>query len=234
MRNPGICLAFFCLILLGTSFAKAQDISPEANDIVCWQPGQRIEVGDFNPNHSDLMLRLHQEHGVQASATVAIFRVLDVPAKKRDRGQMLEKAYFVPSWIKSRSETFTPDTAELAKQQLFLDLAEICCRRARKQLKTLQDSLPKAYGTTYIFYPQIANECCRKYTEISQSYLVEVFLGKQPGAYEKWRRLIKNQLVQLNAFATTPLDCQRAHDGQPVAPGYQMSQTLFSALIPCR
>jgi hypothetical protein len=221
-------------VLLGSLAANAQTVSTKAGDVLCWQPGQHLTVADFNRQHSDMMLRLHQEHGVQATATVAIFRVLDVPAKKHDRGQQLEQAYFVPGWLRSRSETFTADTAELARQQLFLDLAEVCCRRARKQVQALQDSLPRAYGTTYIFYPRIANECCQKYSELSQTYLMEALLEKKPGAYEKWRQQIRTQLAELEAFATTARDCERALTNRPVLPGYQLSATLFSALIPCK
>ncbi|GAB2957284.1 hypothetical protein GCM10027048_24730 [Hymenobacter coalescens] len=143
---------FFLLLLLAASHAAtSQTLSLESATRKAWQPGHSVQLTDYQAMPSEQLRRLRQKAGLQADTRVSLSSVLDVPSRRRDRGPKLEKAYFAALWLKDQSATLTQDTAELAQQRIYFDLAELAARQARRTLQQLQDST-NAYGTVYIYY----------------------------------------------------------------------------------
>ena len=155
--------------------------------------------------------------------------MLDVPSKRRDRGPELEKAYFAVVWLKDQSATLVTDTAELAKQRVYFDLAELAARQARRNLQHLQDSI-NAYGTVYIHYVPVANQACAWYHEQSDAYTRALYIDKIPNAYATWRRQVRSLLQETTAYATPIQDAQRLLSGRLMEPGYEKSETVLGTL----
>ena len=62
--------------------------------------------------------------GLQAVVYVGLKSILDVPKKKKDRGNKLEKVYIAPAFDMTASYALTYDTGQIAMQQLYFDIAE--------------------------------------------------------------------------------------------------------------
>lgn len=206
----------------------------ETDSVKLWQPNTRIIFSDFKGDTTNEKAKKYKDNiGLLASSNVSVGRYLDIPKKKKNRGKMLEKAYFVPRWVKYNSYSFTTDSFEIAKQRLYFDMAEMICRMARRDIDSIQNYPMKAYGTLYITYVDIANHYCSKLYEFHRAYTQEVFVKKEEKAYEKWRAIIDDQLIKLEKYATQPMDCQRFITGQPVDKDYILSPTIYGELKKC-
>lgn len=215
------------LLLLCAGPLRAQSLETPTRK--AWQPRQPVLSTDFQAAPSAKLRELEQKAGLRTDTRVSLSSVLDVPAKRRDRGPKLEQAYFAAIWLKDQSATLTTDTAELAKERLLFDLAELAARQARRNLQELQDST-HAYGTVYIYYVPVANRACAWYHQQVDAYTRARYLEKQPDAHASWRRRIDEALQESAAWATPPQAAQRLLTGQPVEPGYIKSPTVLGQL----
>jgi hypothetical protein len=197
-----------------------------------WQPNLRITAADFKQDTNE---RIPQQYRTKSpiSSAVTIHRYLDIPKKKKNRGKMLEKAYFVPSWSPSESYTFTTDSLEIAQQQLYFEIAEMLCRLARRDIDSLQKK-SQAYGLLYFTYVDIANHYCAKFAEFHREYTYAVIVQKEAGAFEKWCAITRQELKNLEQYATQPSDNQRVSTQKPVDEYYILSPTLYGELKKCK
>ena len=203
----------------------------ETDSIKFWYPNLRITISDFKGDTTSReSIELKEKYNVLSSSSVVITRRLDIPRRKRDRGKLLERVYFVPRWIKYGSTTFTRDSMELEKEKLYLDLAELICRMARSEIDSLQRT-SKTYGILYFAYVPIANSYCEKFVEIHKEYTIAVFVEKDEQAYQSWRDAIDLQLEKYSKYATTSLDCQRMLTTQPSDKNYILSPYIFGDKI---
>lgn len=225
MRLPLLLVVF----LLAAHVLMAQSLPFESATRKAWQPNQKVLATDFQAAPSEQFRRLEKQAGLLVDSRVSLSSVLDVPRRKRDRGPMLEKAYFAALWLKDQSATLTTDTAELAKHRIIFDLAELAARQARQSLQQLQDST-QAYGTVYIYYVPVANRACAWYYEQTAAYTKALYVDKNPAAYAEWRKLVRAALQATAAYATTTQDAQRLLTNQPVEPAYEKSATILGAL----
>lgn len=217
------------VLMLTANKLVAQTMLLESSARKAWQPNQPVLAADYQASPSEQLRRYQKEIGFQTDTRVSLASVLDVPSKKRDRGPKLEKAYFAAIWLKDQSATLTTDTAELAKQRVYFDLAELAARRARRTLQQLQDSI-RGYGTVYIYYVQVANEACAWYHKQSDAYSKTLYIDKNPVAYLEWRKMVQRALQEWAAFATPVEAAERLLHDQPVEPGYQKSETVLGKL----
>lgn len=228
MKTTFITLTFVLFFLQ----IKGQT-SIETDSLKFWQPNLMLKNSDFkgDTTNSDA-IKWKEKINLLASSGVSVVRFLDIPKKKKNRGKMLEKAYFVPCMRKHQSYSFTTDTFELEKQKLYLDIAEMICRMARKDIDSLQNA-SKSYGMLYFIYVDIANHYCEKFGEFHREYTQAVFVRKEEKAYELWRNITHAKLKELDKYATTPIDCQRIITNQPVDKDYILSPTISGQLKKC-
>lgn len=168
------------------------------------------------------------KYGLQATASVGIWSILDTPKKKADRHRKFERVYFAPAFEFSTSCTRTTDTLEIAKQNLYLDICEIAARWARRTLSSIQDST-KATGTLTIMYMTVKDEMHEKRKEMYRSYFKDVFLDKKPGAFEEWKRFYSKLLDETKQWATTPEECYRLMTRVPIEKGYIEAPTVMGS-----
>lgn len=222
-------LLLFVGLLFGANMLAAQTPLIESSTRKAWQPNQQVRPADFQAVPSAQLRNLQQKAGLLTDSRISFSSVLDVPRRKRDRGPLLEKAYFAAIWLKDQSATLTTDTAEMAKQQILFDLAELSARKARRTLQALQDST-RAYGTAYIYYVTVANQACALYHRQAEAYTKAIYIDNNPVAYAKWRKMVHLALQETAAYATSAQDAQRLIDGKPVEPEYEQSPTVLGTL----
>jgi hypothetical protein len=219
----------YVLLLLLLCAGSLRGQSLETPTRKAWQANQPVRPADFQALPSPKLRELQQKAGLQTDTRISFSSVLDVPARRRDRGPKREKAYFAALWLKDQSATLTADTALLARERIFFDLAELAARQARRRLQHLQDSLP-GYGTAYIYYVTVANQACAWYHQQHAAFTRALYIDKQPDAYATWRRQVNAALLESAAYATPAEAARRLLSGQPVEPGYEKSPTVLGQL----
>jgi hypothetical protein len=217
-----ICLSFSNILVFGQ-----EQLKTESETHIFWQENRPLKAEDFqgkgpsNPKH----IKYCEEYQLCTVACLGLFGVVDVPKKKRMRGKLLEKAYFVPAFEKACSYILKKDSLGLEKQQLTFDIYELCARYARKDLKQWCDTM-KGYGTTYIMFKSVESKANRFCKLLIDSLTKEIYTHKKDGAYEKWRHMIDKNLDKDREFATKPEDCYRFVKNSPIDNNYILSKTL--------
>ena len=165
------------------------------------------------------------KYGYTVSASVGIWRVLDV-AKKNDK---FEKAYFAPAFERTTSVAKANDSLQIAIQNTTFDICEIWARWARQQLKTLKESM-NSIGAQAIMYTTIVQEMAKKKEDMHGGFIYEVMIQKKEGSFEKWRSLIDKMLDETKEWATTPEECYRLMTGKPIEKGYVKAKNLIGPM----
>lgn len=226
-------LTFTILILCFLGSQLKSQVSIETDSFKFWQPNLKLSIADFKQDTNEgTAIKYKEKIGLLAGCGVSVVRYLDVPKKKKNQGKMLEIAYFVPIWHKYQSYIFTDDSMVIEKQKLYFDIAEMICRMARKDIDSLQNST-KSYGRLYFEYANIANHYCSKFSEFHREYTQAVFVRKEENAFSLWRSATDKKLLELETYATKPLDCERILTKQPVEKDYKLSPTIYGQLMKC-
>jgi hypothetical protein len=208
------------LTVLINTFSLGQTNYPTRDSAhIFWQPGLRLTHLDYQGKETKQVSDIMDKYGLQATASVGIWSILDTPKKKADRYRKFEKVYFAPAFEISTSSTRTTDSLEIAKQNLYLDICEIAARWARRTLKSIQDST-KATGTLTIMYMTVKDEMHEKRLAMFNSYFKDVYDDKKPGAFEEWRNFYSKLLEDTKQWATTPEECYRLMTRKPIEKGY--------------
>jgi hypothetical protein len=219
------CLSFY-------SLAFAQPFISENDHLIGWTKDAQIHFSDFKGKPSQQIKKLHKDYGIQASVVVGLKSVLDIPKRKRDQGRLLENVYVAPFFFKFSSVTLTTDTAALAKQRLYFDLAELAARMMRERIAVLQQEEP-SFGTLWIHYASIRNWACSTLKEMMDQYTVEVLVDKREGALEEWKAWIREELADLQVYETKKQDCHRLLTDKPVDSAYAPAKHLIGVFTAC-
>jgi hypothetical protein len=192
-----------------------------------WQPNVSLNVNDYKGDKDQKKLEKVSKFNITALASTGIWSILDIPEKIKNRGKLLEIAYFAPFFETSTSFYLTNDTLQIQKQNMYFDIHEISARWARKQLAAIQDKV-KAYGTIHIMYEKVKQEMEELDHQLCLSYTGDVFINNKDGAFKKWRENINVQLKETEQWATTPKDCHRLLLGKPIEKGYIKAPNIIS------
>jgi hypothetical protein len=198
---------------------------------IIWQPGMNLSFEDFQGIPSEKEMDMFRKYNLTASAAIGIWSVLNVPKKKRDRGKKREKVYFAPAFSKVGSSAISPDSMQIAIQEVYFDIAELSARWARRELQSMQYKM-NGYGTLYIMYTTVEKDMQDKYRQMIGVYTKEVIVEKKPGAYESWSAFYDEMLEETKEWATTPEECHRQLTGKPTEPGYEKSPTVAGPIYP--
>lgn len=220
------------LFLLGIILhTYAQSNYPTRDSVhIFWQPNVSLTYEDFKGDTTGGKYKdSYKRIGLQAMAYVGIWSILDVPKKKKDRRKMLEKVYMAPAFDMTASYALTPDTMQIAMQQLYFDIAETWTRWARQRLTMYQDTM-KGYGALFIMYSTVLKDAKTGQQQMNDAYTKEVIIDKQPGAFDKWKKIVNDKLLQTRSWATKPEDCYRFIINQPIDPDYEQSPTVLGVL----
>ncbi|MFZ1675968.1 MAG: hypothetical protein WAT91_01780 [Saprospiraceae bacterium] len=225
-------------MLLATSFfiiigqnCFAQNNYPTSDSIhIFWQPGLIITFADYKGPLTQEMEGFMKIYDVSVSASVGIWSILDIPKKKKDRYRKFEKVYFAPAFERTTSYAKSNDSLQIAMQNIYLDICELCARGARRELISIQDSM-KSTGALSVFYSTAKQDMEKMKLEMYRGYFKDVFIDKKEGAFAWWRKLIDRWLEESKDYATTKEECYRLLSGKPIEEGYIQAPTVMGPLF---
>jgi hypothetical protein len=222
-----LTLLFF--LTLATTVHAQSNFATRDSAHIFWQPGTILMLSDFKGDSAVKLKDEPRNPDVKIMAHIAIWSILDVPKKKKDRGKKLEKVYIAPAFDIKGSYALTSDAAQASKQQIYFDIAEVWARWARQQFKSYQETIP-GYGIVFSMYSTVIRDMKAQQTKMSDDYTKEVFVDKAPDAFGRWRKMIDDKLEETKALATTPQECFRFISDKPVDEDYEQSPTVMSAM----
>ena len=159
---------------------------------------------------------------------VAAYQKENPDKKLIRRGERQEHIYVVPLFEKTRSFIINDDTLAVKLQQVVFDIYEWTSRFMRKELQSFQDSMGGATGSQAVVYETIRNNCKKMRDMLVGQYSREVYIEKQEGAYDKWRKFIDGQLESLKEYATGEAEWPRFLKGEPILPDYVRVKNVIS------
>jgi hypothetical protein len=224
--KPIICL--FSLLISNYLFCQ-NNYQTENEKFIYWQPNVEIGFKDFKGEPDSVNLKLCKEYDYHTITSVALHSVMDIPAKRRDRGRLLEKVYFAPAFCKKCSFSISPIQKELVQDRIYFDIAELCARKARILLDSLV-STTKAYGTLSVMYGTVKTDTEQMMLELFGAYGKDILRDKKEGAYEYWRKWIDEELKKTEKYITSPAECYRLLSGKPILQGYIMPENIIGDL----
>jgi hypothetical protein len=208
----------------------AQTTYPTQDNIhIFWQPGIKLTINDFKGDTAGRYKESYKSVGIKAMGYIGIWSILNVPKKKKDRGNKLEKVYIAPAFDKAASYIFSNDPTQTSIQEVYFDIAETWARWGRKQLQSYQDSM-RGYGTLYIMYSTVIKDMKAGQKEMNDAYTRDVIIEKKIGAFERWRKIIFDKLSETNLWATKSEDCYRFLIDKPIDSDYEQSPTVLGAI----
>lgn len=222
-------LTFLFLITFATSVHAQTNFVTRDSAHIFWQPGISLTAPDFKGDSAGKYKELYRKPDVKAMAHIGIWSILDVPKKKKDKGKKLEKVYIAPAFDIKASFILAGDPAQIGKQQIYFDIAEIWARWARQQFKSYQETIP-GYGIVFSMYSTVIRDMKAQQSKMNDDYTNEVFIDKTPDSFAKWRKIIYDKLEETKAWATTPQECFRFITDKPIDEDYEQSPTVMSAI----
>ena len=226
-----IGLLLVLTVNINVSKAQSEQILTESQTHIFWQPDRILTEKDFQGDgtKNPKFVKYCDEFDLCVMASTGVFAVLDIPKKKRKRGELIEKAYFAPAFEKSSSFILRLDSTGIAKQKVVFDIYEISARFARQQLKKLHDTVG-AYGIISIMFKSVEARAIEMRKSLVDSYTKDAYIDKKPGAYEKWRTRVDKLLADSEEYSTKPEDCYRFVKNAPIDENYEMAKTVVGNL----
>jgi hypothetical protein len=227
-KNTKQILLAVTLLGLVTNIFGQDNIKSESDTHIFWQPNRVLTSNDFkgDGNSNPKFIKYCNDLEFCTMASMGLCSVLDIPKKKRKRGELKEKAYFAPTFEKSTSYILWTGSSGIEKQKIVFDIYEISARFARQQLKQLQDSTC-GYGLISIMFKPAQARAMEMRKSLVDSYIKDVYIDKRKGAYEEWREKIDKLLVDSEEFTTKPEDCYRFVKNEPIDKNYMMAKSVI-------
>ena len=236
MKNFLILFLFSILFNANVIAQRNYDSRTETNTHIYWQPDRVLTKEDFQGDGSSYeKSRLFCDSlDMCTMAFLGYFKILDIPKKEKDRGLLLEIAYFAPMFEKNTSYILDDkDPLGVAKQQVIFDIYEVFARMTRRKFKELYKELGAEghYGVLSIMFTTTTGDFEKKRKDIVGAYSREVYIEKKDSAYYQWRELVDEGLSSLSEYATTIEDCERAIKGKPLDKRYITPEFIMGNLF---
>ncbi|MDD6209432.1 MAG: hypothetical protein PUB21_02380 [Bacteroidales bacterium] len=214
---------------------KSQEIfETESDTHIFWQENRVLKKEDFQGNgESYEKSRFYCDSlDMCTVASVGVYAVLDIPKKRKSRGKLFERAYFVPMFEKATSYILNEnDSLGTEKQQIVFDIYEISARYARKELNRYFGEMGNSYGAISLLFSTVNADAKKLKKELIDAYTKDVYILRTDSAYYKWREFIDNGLENFKEYATTPEDCYRAITKKPLDKRYIEPEMIVGNLF---
>lgn len=227
-------ILILCLFSLHFAYCQNENTNCESKTHIFWQESRKLNKNDFQGDgSSNARSRMHCDSlNLCTVASVGVYSVLDIPKKEKDRGRLLEKAYFVPMFEKATSYSIPPtDSIDIMNQQIVFDIYELSARMSRKKLKEFLDLMPNAYGGASIMFKTIDDDASEYRKKMVGKFTRETYILQKDSAYHTWRVHIDNALKETEQFKTSDDDRLRAITKKPIDKAYIMPNTIMGNLF---
>ena len=220
MRNRVSLIVFLCL---STSILSAQTVYPSENDVdIYWQPNTQIDFSDYQSPNIEECIKFNEEYGLTMSSHIGFRGVVDIPKKKRK----YDKFYIAPVFNKNCSCILSEDSLSLQVDLLLFDIAEVCARRARKELLDLRAER-NSDNTYTMFFTTVKNKWDEEMRAFFSSVITDILIEKKDSSYMNWREAVDDALLQTIKYATQPEDCYRFIKNEPIEKDYIVPETIM-------
>lgn len=232
MKQFNFIFVIILLIGINNSLFSQEKIKTESDTHIFWQPDRLLTIDDFKGNGSNNAknIKYCDDLGLCTVACVGLFGVLDIPKKKKNRGKLIEKAYFALAFEKATSYIIKNDSLGIEKQKLVFDIYEISARYARKELAHYQDSVG-GYGILSIMFNSVKANAKEMHKKMTGAFTKDIYIEHRKGAYEEWKKEIAKLLEESKEFETKPDDCYRFVKMIPIDENYIMPETVIGNLF---
>lgn len=207
--------------------------SVETEEGIYWQPHVVLEYSSFQAKSDSVCLRFNDLFGFNMAATIQINGVVDVPKshlrKRIKKREGDDKAYLAPMFCKTCSCIISEDSFELAVTQLLFDVAEICSRGVRRELKDTKAQM-NINNVNTMFFVTIKAAWVEKMKGTWASIYKDVLIDRKENSYAEWRSLIDELLKKNEELATELIEIERLVSGVPTVEGYVEPQTIMGNL----
>jgi hypothetical protein len=216
-------VSLIVFLYLATNISSAQTEYPSENDVdIYWQPNTQIDFSDYQSPDNEDCLKYNEKYGLTSSSSIGFRGVVDIPKKKRK----YDKFYIAPVFCKNCSCILSEDSLSLQVDRLLFDLAEVCARRARKELLDLREEM-NTDNTYSMFFTTVKNKWDEEMRAFFSAIITDVLIEKNDSSYMSWREAVDDALLTTIEYATQPEDCYRFIKNEPIEKGYKVAETIM-------
>lgn len=231
MKLNTIIFIFFSIL---TFTLNAQNYNQaEDSKGLYWQPDVKIDYSHFQSVSNSDCIKYNKKYGLKMSATIEIKGIVDIPkshlSKKIKKRKGYDKVYLAPMFCKNCSCILSEDSIELIVYQLLFDVAEVCTRDIRIELKNTQKQM-NINNVNTMFFITVKNKWEKIMREIWGAIYNDVLIQKKEKAYVEWRKLIDKYLKEKIEFATQPNDIKRLILEKPIEKNYIQAKHIVGNL----
>ena len=215
------------ILILVSQCSFGQIDSMRTSTHIFWNENKQIEMSSFEDTISTESFRNKCDSiNLCWGACVGLWTIIDEPKKKRKRGKLIEKAYFVPAFETAKSYRFNNNLNDYLTQLLIFDVYELTARKCRKDMEYYYNEMPY-YGTKLIMFKKVQNKNKEVLKDIVGSITNDIYVLKKENAYIEWRKTIDDLLKETEKFKTTNIDRIRFITDEPISEDYQMAKFVY-------
>lgn len=159
------------------------------------------------------------DFGLCTKAEAIVLAALDIPKRRKNRGEMIEKIYFATVFDKTKSCILKYDTTGVKYQQVVFDIYELSARFARQQIAIVQDT-STTYGVMSSIFNSLIAKTDQMCADLINSYYQDVIIDKKKNAYNEWRIKIDKLLEESIKFVAKQEEYNRFIKNMPVDKEY--------------
>lgn len=213
---------FIALCIISTNLNAQTGYVTESENKIYWQPDAKIEFSDYQSPTNDVCIKYNEKYGTLMSSSIGLSGIVDIPKKRKKN----DKFYIAPAFCKNCSCILTEDSLSLLVDRLLFDFAEICARGARRSLLDINKKM-NADNTYTMFFTTIKNEWDEQMQGVFGTITRDILIEKIDTAFNSWRQLADELLLETEIYATKPEDCYRFILGKPIEKGYKQAETIM-------
>jgi len=231
MKNLLTILILLLFAQSGFGQQNTQNDSVRNETHIFWSDTYIIQIEDFKDTITTIKSRGYcEKYNLCWGAFTGLFSIMDIPQKKRDKKVKEEIIYIAPAFEVNQSYRLTSDSMDYLKQVIVFDMYELAARKCRIELDSIYQKIP-AIGTKGLVFKSIESKIQEELGNMVLLYTQEVYIMKEEGAFEKWRKLIDELLNQTEYYKTTAQDRLRFIKKEPIEIGYIEAKTVIGNLF---
>lgn len=215
------------ILLIVSQYSFGQLDSLRTSTHIFWSDHSPLEISNFEDTISSETFRNKCDStNLCWGACVGLWTIIDEPKKKRKRGKLIEKAYFVPAFETAKSYRLNNDSLGYLTQLLIFDAYELAARKCRKDMEYYFNEMPY-YGTKLLMFQKVEDINKEALRSFVGAITHDIYVEKKEDAYASWRNTIDDLLKETEEYKTTNSDRIRFITNKPLSKHNQMAKYVY-------